>query len=831
MNVVRFAWRSLLRDWRAGELRLIVLALVIAVGSVSAVGFFTDRVRGAMERQAGELLAADRVLESGQSLKSEWLARAREWGLATARTQSFRTVVSTEENLQLVEVKAAGDDYPLRGELRVAPEPFAPGRPVESGPEPGGVWLEARLAALLNVEPGDAVRLGREDFIFSRVLVYEPDRGGELFAIAPRVMMHLSDVPATGLIQTGSLVTYRLLLSGEESALNRFGRWIEPQLNRGQHWRGSSEARPAVGSALEKAEQFLGLAALVAVLLAGVAAATAAHRHAHRQYDATAVMRCLGASQRWVTQTYLLQLFFLGVIASALGCLVGFASQEVLGRILAELFTQALPAPSAWPLVSGMATGLVTLTGFAVPPLLSLKDVPPMRVLRQDPRPVRPGGILVYGGALAALLVLMLWQAKDVRLTLYVFVGAVATLAVLGTVAALLVGALMPLRKRVGVSWRFGLANIPRRARQSRIQVVAFGLGITVLLLLSIVRGDLLSDWRDTLPPDAPNHFLINVQPDQVAKLEAFLQERVGTAPNFQPMIKGRLSAINGEPVVPEEYENPRAQRLSEREFNLSSARQLAPDNRIVAGQWWGSPPGSEAPGQWSVEEGIAETLGIEQGDRLRFRIAGKPVEGTVTSLRSVDWDSFRVNFFVIGTPALLKGEPASFITSFFVPETDKAALAELVRRFPNVTVVDVDAIMSRVRAIIDRVSLAVEFVFMFTLAAGVVVLLAAIQATRDERLRESALMRTLGASRRQVRGALIAEFLALGLLSGALAALSATLLGYLLASQVFHFPYQPGPGVWVAGLAGGTFGVSLAGLWATRRVLSVPPLRILRRV
>uniref|UniRef100_UPI0026F09B27 ABC transporter permease n=1 Tax=Thiohalomonas denitrificans TaxID=415747 RepID=UPI0026F09B27 len=784
MNVVRFAWRSLLRDWRAGELRLIVLALVIAVGSVSAVGFFTDRVRGAMERQAGELLAADRVLESGQPLNPEWLARARESGLATARTQSFRTVVSAKDALQLVEVKATGENYPLRGELRVAPEPFAPDHPIESGPEPGGVWLEARLAALLDVEPGDAVRLGSEEFTFSRVLVYEPDRGGELFAIAPRVMMNLSDVPATGLVQTGSLVTYRLLLSGGASALNRFGRWIEPQLAGGQHWRGSSEARPAVGSALEKAEQFLGLAALVAVLLAGVAAATAAHRHAYRQYDATAVMRCLGASQAWVTRTYLLELLFLGIIASAIGCVVGFISQAVLAGILAELFTQALPAPSWWPLVSGMAAGLVTLAGFAVPPLLSLKGVPPMRVLRQELGPVRPSGMVVYGGALAALLVLMLWQAQDVRLTLYVFGGAAATLAILGAVAALLVGALTPLRKRVGVSWRFGLANIPRRARESRIQVVAFGLGITVLLLLSIVRGDLLSDWRDSLPPDAPNHFLINVQPGQVEKLEAFLQERIGTAPTFQPMIKGRLSAINGEPVTPEEYENPRAQRLSEREFNLSSARQLAPDNRIVAGQWWGAPSRSEALHQWSVEEGIAETLGIEPGDRLRFQVAGKPVEGTVTSLRAVEWDSFRVNFFVIGTPALLEDEPASFITSFFVPEAERVALAELVRRFPNVTVVDVDAIMSRVRDIIGRVSLAVEFVFLFTLAAGIVVLLAAIQATRDERLRESALMRTLGASRRQVRGALIAEFLALGLLSGALAALSAATLGYLLAGQ-----------------------------------------------
>lgn len=829
MRGLRFAWRHLASEWRSGELRILALALVVSVAAVSAVGFFTDRVRLAMDRQAGELLAADRVVESGQAIRPGWVAEAEALGLRTARTQSFRTVILAGENLQLTEVKAVDTDYPLRGTLRTAPAAFAADERADRGPAPGQIWLSSRLAGLLGVEPEDAVGVGAAELTFSRVLTYEPDRGAQLFSIAPRLMMNLADVARTELLGTGSLVTHRLLLAGDEDTLRRYARWLEPQLGRGERLLGGREARPEIGTALERAERFLGLAALVSVLLAGVAAAVAAHRHAERHLDAVAVMRCLGAGQRFVTGVFAGQLLLLGVLASAVGVAIGFMAQGALGAILGGLLAQTLPAPSGWPALSGIAIGLVTLAGFALPPLLGLRRVPPMRVLRHELRPVAPSGVAIYGAALAALFALMVWQARDPALALYVFGGAAGTVLVLWLAAAGLVAALMPLRRRVGIGWRFGLANIPRRAAVARLQVVAFGLGLMVLLLLALVRGDLLAGWQDSLPVDAPNHFLINIQPRQVDAVKAFIADRSGRSPTFYPMIRGRLVAINDTPVEPGDYDEPRARRLVQREFNLSHAEELAPDNRIVSGSWWGETPARA--GQWSVEQGLAETLGIALGDRLRFLVAGRAVEGEVTSLRAVDWDSFRVNFFVIAPPPQLAQEPASWITSFYLPPADKGLLTDLVRRFPNVTVIDVDALMARVRAIIERVSQAVEFVFVFTLAAGIVVLLAAVQATHDERLRESALLRTLGAGRRQVRTALAAEFLVLGALSGLLAAGTASAIGYVLAEYVFHFEYSPNPWLWVAGLFTGTLGVGSAGLWGTRRVVSQAPLPVLRRL
>ncbi len=832
MTGLSLAWRALLSDWRAGELRILALALLVAVGGVSAVGFFTDRVRLAMESQAGELLAADRVVESRGELPPEWVEQARSHGLATARIQSFRTVVVVGDDLQLVEVKAVGEGYPLRGRLRTAPRPYAADAPAEAGPAPGNVWLSARLAAQLGIEPGAEVRLGSRLFTYARVLTYEPDRGAELFSIGPRLMMNRADLPSTGLIGPGSLVTYRLLLAGDPAELARYQRWIEPHLGRGERLLGGREARPELSSALQRAERFLGLASLVSVLLAGVAAATAAHRYAARRVDGVAVMRCLGARQGFITRLYITQLSLLALVASLAGVLVGYLAQGVLAALLSELFTYTLPPPSFRPVLVGLGTGFVTLGGFALPPMLGLRRVPPMRVLRHEARPVRSTALLVYGAAITALGILMVWQARDATLAAYVFGGALATVAVLAATAAGLVVALNPLRARVRgtFTYWFGLTNIPRRAAVSSLQVVAFGLGIMVLLLLALVRGDLLAGWQQSLPADAPNQFLINIQPEQVSALKTFIAERSGTAPVFYPMVRGRLIAIDGRPVVPEQYEEPRARRLAQREFNLSYADTLAADNRIVAGRWWGE--GIEGgPPQWSVEQGIADTLGIDLGDRLQFSVAGRTIEGRVTNLRSVDWDSFRVNFFVLGTPALLADQPASYITSFHLPPAQRELLADLVRAFPNVTVIDVDAIMSRVRGIIERVSLAVEFVFGFTLLAGFVVLLAAIQATHDERLRESALLRMLGATRGQVREAQAAEFLALGLLAGLLAALAASVIGYVLAEHIFHFEWRANPWLWLAGIAAGTLGVGAAGWWGTRRVLARAPLQTLRRL
>ena len=821
------AARSLRREWRAGELRVLALALVVAVAAITSVGFFTDRVHRALERQAGELLAADLRLRASAPIDEEWRVEAAGRGLGVSQTFAFPSVVVAGESAQLASVKAVGAGYPLRGELRSSAAPFAE-EASGGSPEPGTVWVEARLIQLLDIEVGSTIQLGHASLTVARVLTYEPDRGSGFANLAPRLLFHTDDLDATGLILPGSRVRYALLVAGEEAAVIGFRRWVESRAEPGVRVEGVRDARPELKEALTRAERFLGLAALVSVILAGVAVALAARRHAARHLDGAAVMRCLGAGQRQVIALYLWQMVWLGLAACAVGAVIGYAAQEGLVQLLGALVPgSTLPPPSPLPLLSALLTGLAALVGFALPPLLPLKRVPPARVLRRDLGPVPASGWWVYGGAVIVLVMLMAWQAGELKLAALVIGGVAGALGVLTAGAWALVRALRPLRARVGVSWRWGLANIGRRAGGSVVQVAAFGLGIMALLILGIVRVDLLESWRANLPEEAPNQFLINVQHDEVEGIARFIREGGGPEPAFFPMIRGRLVSINGDEVGPEDYEIPRAKRLIAREFNLSWTDELYDGNRVSAGRWWAE---GDEEGQFSVESGIAETLGIRLGDRLRFRIAGREVEAPVGNLRTLEWGSFRVNFFVAASPGVLEGYPATYITAFHLPSEQRELLGRLVKRYPSVTVIDVEALIEQVRMIIERVSAALEYVFLFTLAAGLTVLYAAIQATRDERMYESALLRTLGADRRRLWSGMVAEFATLGLLAGLIATVAAAAVGAGISLVVLDIPYAPDPLLWLVGPLGGMVGVGLAGLLGVRRVVDRPPVASLRR-
>lgn len=835
MKRLAFALRLLARDWRAGEMRVLAAALVIAVASMTSVGFFTDRIRVAMQQQTGELLGADLVLLSTAAPPAAWSALAQAQNLRSALTLSFPSVVLAGERTQLTEVKAVSSGYPLRGTLRVALTGYGAELPTDSIPEAGTVWLDARALNALGLVVGDKLQLGALDIRVTKVLAYEPDRGGDFFSIAPRLMMNSADVPRTGLLGPGSRVSYRLLLAGRRDELQALRAKLEPTLVAGQRFLDASDARPELKSALDRAQRFLGLAALVSVILAGVAVASATRRYVARHLDSSALMRCFGATQNQITLLFGLQMLVLGLVASLAGCAIGYAAQEVLARLLAGMISGKLPAPSAWPVLVGVLTGLITLAGFSLPSLLRLKNVPPQRVLRRDMGPLPSRSITLYGAALGAMAVLLIWQAGDTTLAVYVIGGVVAALLVLALSAYLLVRALGVLRGRVGVAWRYGMANIARRSGASVAQVVAFGIGIMLLLLLSLVRGDLLSAWEKTLPRDAPNQFLINILPEQVQAVQQFLTERLQgsgtshTQPVLHPMVRARLTAINGREVMPADYADDHAKRLVEREFNLSWGDTLQADNRIVGGQWWGS--AGRGQHELSVEKGLATTLGLKLGDELTYRIADRELRARITSLRTVSWDSFRANFFVLTPPGVLEDYPATYITSFYLPPTTRDLLGALVRAFPNVTIIDVDAMMTRVRSIMQRVNLSVQYVFLFTLLAGLTVMYAAIQSSRDERVHESALLRTLGASRRQLLQGLAAEFIVLGLLAGLLASFAATLAGYVIAKQVFHFDYAFDLQLWLAGTLGGALCIGFFGVWGTRFILHQPPLQVLREL
>jgi putative ABC transport system permease protein len=819
--------RLLMRDWRAGELRVLTVALIVAVASLTTVAFFADRVRQALSQEANQLLGADLMVFSDRPIGDPLEARARALGLSTVRLVRFPSMAMAGDNSVLTEIKAVGEGYPLKGRIATRTTAHAqPTRPVGI-PQPGTVWVDERLLARLNLTIGDEVGLGQRRLRIAAEVVEDPETSVGFLNLGPRLTLNAADLGSTGLITVGSRVGYRLGVAGDPARVAQFRADAERLIGPGQRVEDVRDARPEIRSALERAEKFLGLSALLSVILAAVAVALAARRYLRRHLDGVAIMRCLGASQGLILRLHVQQFVTLGVVASVIGCLLGVLGQSVLAALLAPIVGVRLPLPGALPVLQGFAAGFVLLLGFALPPIFALRKVPTLRVLRRDlGLPDRAGWIGYLAGVLA-LGGLILWEAQDAKVGWYVLGGSVATMLVLSLATVGLLQLFAWSGQRAPFAWRFGLANLRRRWLSTVTQVVALGIGIMALVLLTLVRGDLLDNWRRTLPADAPNRFLVNIQPDQVEPLRAFMAEHGFSPPHLYPMIRGRLVEINGRAVSSLDYTEDRAKRLIDREFNLSWAQQPQADNVIVQGRWW--TPAERGKPMLSVEEGIAQTLGIKMNDRLTYEIAGARFEATVTSLRKVEWDSFNVNFFVVTPPGLLAPYPASYVTSFHLPAERGVLMDQLVKRFPNLVVIDVAAVLGQVQRIMDQLVRAVEFVFLFGLLAGLVVLFAAISATHDERVYDAAILRTTGATGRQMIAAQAAEFVAIGALSGLLAAIGASALGYVLATRVLNVPYAIDPWVWLAGLAGGVAGVLVAGLIGTRRVLRTPPMEIFR--
>jgi putative ABC transport system permease protein len=820
------ALRLLARDWRAGELSLVAVAVVVAVASVTTVGFFADRVQQALTRQANQLLGADLVVSGDRPLEREYADEALRRGLAVARMLRFPSMAGVEGASVLAEVKVVTAGYPLRGDLRIADRLHGADRRAEGIPQPGTVWVDERLLSRLGVAVGDRIAIGASRLPIAQVITQEPDSAIGFINAGPRVLLNDADIAATGLVQVGSRIRYRVLVSGEPREIAAYRAWVTPKLGAGQRVESIEDARPEIRSALERAEKFLSLAALLSVVLAAVAIALAARRFLQRHLDACAIMRCHGASQRRLVTLYLAQFVVLGVAASLAGCLFGFVAQHALALWLGTLVTVELPEPGFTPALHGVVAGLALLLGFALPPLLALARVPTLRVLRRDLGAPRGMGWLGYALGLAVIAALIVWKAGDARLGGLVFAGFALAMGLAGAVAWLVI-ALVSRLGGCGVSWRFGIANLRRRRLASVLQVVALGIGVMALLTLTIIRSELIELWQRSLPPDAPNRFIVNIQPDQVPALQKFFAARGMAMPELHPMVRARLLAINEREVAPTDYADDRARRLVDREFNLSWATRMQKDNRIVAGEWWGARPGRSD--QFSMEDGIARTLGIKIGDRLTFDAAGSRFSAEVTSLRKVDWDSFNVNFFVVAPPRLIEHYPASYVSSFHLPPGNLELLNALVKQFPNLLLIDVAQVLAQVQTMIAQVSRAVQFVFLFTLAAGLVVLYAAIASTQDERLYQATIMRTLGASRGQLARANLAEFAMIGVLAGLIAAAGANALGYVLASRIINVDYAFSLALWGIGIGCSLLGVMAAGHLGTRWVLKVAPLRVLR--
>ena len=840
MSTVAFALRMLRRDLRAGELHLLVAALVVAVAALTAVGFFADRVRQSLEREANQLLGADLLLISDHLWPPEVAADARERDLAVVETRTFPSMVTLGEgdnlHAHLAEIKAVSEGYPLRGSLRIAPGRNVADSPASGIPQAGTIWIDERLASSLSAKVGDTISVGMLALRVAAILTLEPDRGLNFFSVAPRLLLNIADLEATGLIQPGSRITYRLLLAGEATLVAEFRGRVEASLQRGERIEDAQNGRPEIRTALARAQTFLGLSALLTVVLAAVAIALASRRYMQRHLDPCAVMRCLGATQGFLLGVFLGQFAWLGLFSAVLGCVIGYLAHFVLHAWLAQLLATPLPLPGLLPALQGSVIGVLLLFGFSAPPLIQLKRVSTLRVLRREfsSGSIPPSRLLAgYAVGFAALAGLMFWIAGEVRLGAYVVGGFSVAMLLFALVArvvirfaALLRGGARPGARQGGIGWRYGLASLERHHAASVVQIVALALAFMALLLLTVTRNDILDAWRQALPPEAPNRFVVNIQPDQLDSVQgAFAEDQLSA--EFSPMVRGRLARVNDVEVGPSSYDDERAKRLIDREFNLSYRMDLPEGNEVTAGRWFSE--ADEGRGAASVEVGLAATLGLKPGDRLEFVIAGEQVTMQVIGLRKLNWDSMRVNFFVLTPPAVLKPYPASWITSFYLAPEKADFVNRLIAEFPNLTVVDVAAILQQLQSVMNRVAQAVQFIFLFTLMAGIIVLYAALASAADERRYELAVMRALGARREQLRAALLAEFATIGGLAGLIASLGAIAVGQLLAEMVFKFEVAIDISLPFAAMICGAGLVTGAGWFAASRLMNVPPFEALR--
>lgn len=816
MNSLALSARLLLRQGRSGSLWMLLAGLVVATAALAAVSLFTDRVGRALLRQAGEVLAADVLVSSRQPLNPEIRARARALGLATSPMITLSTVVFSDQSSALFDIKAVSAGYPLRGALKTADAPGAPEQ-VESGiPAPGTAWIEPRGLRLLDIAPGDRVLLGERELVIDRILSYEPDRGGGPFLLSPRLLVHLDDLEGSSLLGAGSRASYRLLVAGDERPIARFVAETRPELGRSERLQTAGEAEAQTDEALAQARRFLAVAALTAVILAAVAVLLAALRFSAAQRDLVAVLKAFGAESGQILRAVALLLLWLALIASALGAALGMLGQEAIARILVAQMSAPLAAPRLEPLLGSAVFTLLLAAGFALPPLLALRRVPPMRILNRslDAGPTRDR--LLWAIPIIAALGIPVTQLGEVRLAL-LMLGVSAVLA--GLLALSAWGVMLMTRRlaaRASGAWRFGLAGLSRRRGASLIQITALGLGLMALLLLVVVRGELIGQWRATLPADTPNHFMVNIQPEQYQLVRAGLEALGAQRLQIRPMANAQLVDIDGDRPIEDRFTG---------QVNLSWSETLPPANQIVAGQFW--EPG--ATGQISVAQRWAKRVGVELGDRMRFDSGAQRFTAEVTSIREVQWDSFNVNFFLLLTPDAGELLPHQFVASFWLPPASAGALDELAREFPNASVLDVGALIERVFEIIDQVSRAAQVVFAFTLIAGLVVLLAALEATRDQRRAEAALIRTLGADNGAVLAGLLIEYSIMAVIAATLATVGAALTGWIMARELFQFDYAPGIGLFALGLLLSIVVVVGAGWIGNRSVLKTPPIRILR--
>ena len=840
-------WRSLWRDFRSGDLKLLIVAVSLAVTALTAVGFFADRLNGGLQRDARQLLGGDAVISSDNPTPQIFIAKAIELGLQTSQTLSFPTMARAQsarkaENsdmpmTKLVALKAVSEAYPLRGSLQIAAKQGAEPAKTRVVPAVGEAWVDTFLLDGLGLQVGDKLLLGDAELRITQIITTEPDRGASFANFAPRVMVNMAGIAATGLIQPASRVTFRFAVAGTSSgglaadeAVKAFVDFAKAQTSAGMpgvRLESFEGGRPEMKQTLERAEKFLSLIALLSALLSAVAVALAARSFAAKHLDNCAMLRVLGQSQRNIGLSYTFEFALVGLFASGIGILIGYAVHYVFVLLLSGLIESSLPAASLWPVAFGLGMGMTLLLAFGLPPVLQLAQVPPLRVIRRDVGNLKPASLAVLGLGLAGFVTLLLTASSDLKLGL-ITVGSFTAAVVLFAGISFLTIKLLRFSVNDATAPRWlvlATRQLTARPAFAVVQICALSLGLLALILLVLLRTDLIDSWRKATPPDSPNRFVINVMPEQNESFQQTLRQAGIKNYDWFPMIRGRLVAINSSDIKLDNFADDRAKRMLDREFNLSNSSSLPAHNIVTSGAWT-----PEETGGVSVEESVAKTLNLAIGDALRFDVGGLKIESKVSSIRKIDWGSMRANFYVMFPVTRLTGVPVTYMGAFRSPAQGSAFDNTLVKNYPNITSVDMSATVSQIQKVLDQVIRAVEFLFAFTLAAGVVVLLAAITATKEERAKEFAVMRSLGASNQLLRKVQGAELAGVGLLSGFLASIFAIGIGWAIARYVFEFSWSIKLWVPIAGSLVGSTLALIAGTYVLRSVLSKPVIETLRQ-
>ena len=819
--------KSLWRDARSGELTVLVAAIVVAVVIVTSISLFAERLQKALVSEASVFLAADMVLQSSDPVNDEWFSETFTKHLRKAEVVQFASMVYAGDDMYLASVKAVSSSYPLLGNLEVSNQPFSQGVKITGGPQPGETWLDSRLLNLLNLHLGDLVWIGEKSFVVKKVLTREPDAGSNYWALGPRILIHMDDLKATGVVQPGSRVEYRYLFAGDKNRLDNYTTWLKPKLQKQHRLLTLHDSQPGLSQALLRAENFLLLVGSLGVLLASIAIAMAARRYSERRFDAVAIMKTMGATPNSLSRMVLVHLCIILLVSVALGWLLGGFIQYLFLYIMHDWLPVVLPPASLKPYATGALTGLVCTLVFVFPSLWQLRRVPPLRVLRRD-----LGSELVmirgsYGLGAIAIFLLMVFYSNDFRLTLYLFFGTLFCALLVASIAWFLLHSIRWLGTQAGSVWRFAIANLRRKQWQVILQLVMFGLTLMLLLVSILIRQSIISDWQNQLPEKTPNHFLINVAEHQVTAVEDMLTRQQLEPAGFFPMVRGRLSAINHVEATSLFGEN-----VDEvyRDLNLTWSDELPSDNQLVSGLWWDALPATKtAYPRVSIEQSLAKKLHVSVGDQLTFTIAGQPLIAVVASVRELSWDRMRPNFYFIFEPGALDHQAVTYITSFYLPKAQKLFLNDLLKTFPTISIFEVDEMIARIQKIVGQITQAIELVMSMILVAGALVLLACIQSSLDQRMQENALLRTLGAGRRLILGALLIEFGILGLVAGTMAALGSEITAWALQTYIFKMDYHFHLWLWLLGPAAGMVIIGVLGVAACAKVVRVPPLHLFR--